>query len=79
MHCFAVRSPFAGGSGSYRLPHSYCPTSGQPNPTVYSTRQGGPALGSVVQPLALISEDMDPASMQSLSASSAIGASDVVT
>ncbi|KAI3965367.1 hypothetical protein MKX01_042848 [Papaver californicum] len=75
-----VQSSFAGGSGSSSLPRSYGPASGQPNPTVYSTTQGGPGFGSVVQPLSLISEDMDPASTQILSASSAhIGASDVVT
>ncbi|XP_026438629.1 CCR4-NOT transcription complex subunit 1-like [Papaver somniferum] len=76
----AVQSSFAGGSGSSSLPRSYGPASGQPNPTLYSSTQGDPGFGSVVQPLALVSEDVDTASAQILSASSAhIGASDVVS
>ncbi|KAI3986448.1 hypothetical protein MKX01_037730 [Papaver californicum] len=71
---------FTGGSGSSSVPRSKGPASGQPNPTVYSTTQGGPGFGSTTQPLDLISEDMDPSSMQIHSASSAhIGATDVFT
>ncbi|RZC75470.1 hypothetical protein C5167_050951, partial [Papaver somniferum] len=54
------------------------PASSQLNPIVYSTKQGGRGFGSAVQPLALISEDMDPTSTQILSTSSShIGAYDV--
>ncbi|KAI3844272.1 hypothetical protein MKW92_023019 [Papaver armeniacum] len=71
---------FTGDSGCSNLPRSNGPASGQLNSTVYSTVQGGPGFVSVAQPLDLISEDMDPASAQTHSSSSAhVGVSDVFT
>ncbi|KAI3865837.1 hypothetical protein MKX03_035790, partial [Papaver bracteatum] len=70
-------APFTGDSGSSSLPRSNGPASGQLNSTFYSTVQGGSGFGS---PLDLISEDMDPASAQTHSSSSAhIAAADVFT
>ncbi|KAI3908415.1 hypothetical protein MKW92_020455 [Papaver armeniacum] len=71
---------FTGDSGCSNLPRSNGPASGQLNSTVYSTVQGGPGFVSVAQPLDLISEDMDPASAQTHSSSSAhVGVADVFT
>ncbi|GAB2271046.1 hypothetical protein Dimus_005896 [Dionaea muscipula] len=53
-------------SGVISLPHTYNSSSGQLNPTVYSSGLGNSGYVSVAQPLGLVTEEMDPTSSQIL-------------
>uniref|UniRef100_A0A1D1XGX4 CCR4-NOT transcription complex subunit 1 n=1 Tax=Anthurium amnicola TaxID=1678845 RepID=A0A1D1XGX4_9ARAE len=68
-----AQSVSATGSANSAVPHVYGPSSGQLNSGVYLTPQVAPGFSAAAQPLDLISEEMDPGSVQLPSVSSSHG------